>query len=271
MAGQPGTAFSVRFSRSPDGWWVEPIGARVIAFPARGKLVAFPSLRVAAGGIGEAQAGSPDADEVRLPAKATGPGLFAVRADGDSMDGGREPIRDGDWLVMRYARGEGIGAIEGRVALVHTADATDAYAYQVKRVVREGNGWTLRSDNPARPSFPASEKTVPIALLVEAIHPEALAPAPGTRIPEDQLAEKFGMQERPRSGRVEGHLFLFIDSKRAFVEPDRLKAPVPDRKPGETAFVLVRQRGRENGPWTYLGVGHWLDGESLWATPGPSP
>jgi superfamily II DNA or RNA helicase/diadenosine tetraphosphate (Ap4A) HIT family hydrolase len=264
-AGSPGTAFAVRFSRSPDGWWVEPVGAQVIAFPPRGKFVAFPSLRVAAGNAGTAQASSLEADEVRLPAKATGPGLFAVRADGDSMDGGKKPIRDGDWLVMRYARGESVSAIDGRVALVQTADATDANAYQVKRVVRDGNGWTLRSDNPARRSFPATEATVPVALLVETIHPEALGPRPGTVIPEEQLAEAFGLQERPRTGRVEGHLFLLVDKPGIFVAPDRLKWPVSDRRPGETALVLVRQSA--TAAWTYLGVGRWIGDEGVWATP----
>jgi hypothetical protein len=49
------------------------------------------------------------------------------------------------------------------------------------------------------------------------------------------------------------------------VAPDRLRWHVPDRRPGETAFVLVRGNAGED--WTYLGVGHWREDESAWATP----
>jgi hypothetical protein len=46
-AGHPGTRFEVRFSRSPDGWWIELRG-KVLALPARDPLVTYPSLRAAA-------------------------------------------------------------------------------------------------------------------------------------------------------------------------------------------------------------------------------
>jgi superfamily II DNA or RNA helicase len=191
--GQPGTAFHVRFDRSPDGWWVEPVEAQVLPLPRRGTVIAFPSLRAAAGATGHELSleSAPEAEWVSLPVKVQGEGLFAVRASGDSMDGGERPIRDGDWLVMRYARAAGIGAVEGKVALVQVP-APGGFEYQVKRIVREGEQWLLRSDNAAHPSYPATEDVVPIALLVDVILPERLGPATVERLPDEEAQKVFG-------------------------------------------------------------------------------
>lgn len=265
-AGRPGTAFFVRFSRSPDAWWVEPVGAEVVPMPARGRLVAFPDLRAAAGEPGPGQLHPPEAEEVLLPSEATGDGLFAVRAAGDSMDGGQNPIRDGDWLVMRYARGAGLPEVAGRVALVQSEDEHGAFALLVKRVTREADRWLLRPDNPLRPALPASERTTVIALLAGTVRPERLAPPPGALVPDADLAAAFGLGEPPRPGRrEEGHLFLLVETPGAFKVPDRLDWPVPDRRPAETAFVLVRAAPTD--PWRYLGVARWLEADHLWATP----
>lgn len=264
-AGNRGTAFQVRFSPSPDGWWVEPAGEHVLAIPARGAIRAFPTLQAAAGAAAGSLVAEPEADEVRLPVGSHGNEVFAVRASGDSMEGGPRPIRDGDWLVLRLARGAGLGAIAGRVALLQVEDGHGAFAYQIKRVVPDKQGWVLRSDNPARPSFPATEKTVPIAVLVETVRPEDLAPAPGTRLPDSELASKFALAVPPRTGRVEGHLFVLVEQPGQFVEPDRLKWAASDRRPAETAFVLARAPGERD--WIYVGLGRWVEDEQAWNVP----
>jgi hypothetical protein len=267
-AGRPGTAFRVRFTPGPDGWWVAPVDAEVIPLPRQGTLVAFPSLRAAAGAATHTLAleGAPEAERVSLPAQASGEGVFAVRASGDSMEGGERPIRDGDWLVMRYARAAGIGAVEGKVALVQVPDSA-GYGYQVKRVVREKDQWMLRSDNPARPSFEATENSVPIALLVEVIQPERLGPAVGERMTDEDVIKAFGLTAPPRTGRLAGHLFLCVTEKGLLIEPDRLKLRIEDRRPAETAFVLTRPSSEE--PWRYDGVARWLEEEDLWALSEP--
>src|SRR6185436_15777214 len=99
-AGRPGTRFQVQFSRSPDGWWVEPLG-KVLPLPARGRLLAYPSLRAAAGATADARPDAPDAEQVTLHVDGPTENVFAVRAAGDSMHGGKTPIGDGDWLVMK--------------------------------------------------------------------------------------------------------------------------------------------------------------------------
>jgi superfamily II DNA or RNA helicase/diadenosine tetraphosphate (Ap4A) HIT family hydrolase len=263
-AGTRGTAFRVRFFRSPDGWNVEPLG-QVIELPARGRVVAFPTLRVAAGAAGAPSAGAPEAEEVVLPVRNRGAELFAVRAAGDSMAGGADPIRDGDWLLFRYARGAGLGAVEGRVALVQVGDGSGDGAYQVKRIVRREERWLLASDNPAAPPFEAGERTVPIAVLAEHFAPEALAPEVGAHIEDGGIGKTFGLAAEPRDGlRIGGHLFVMVDGPGVLTAPDRIARPVAGRRPGETAFVLARGDGNT---WRYCGVGRWNEDERAWVVP----
>ena len=265
-AGHAGTRFEVRFSSSPDGWWIEPVG-KVLALATRGCIRSFPSLRAAAGLADGIRPDEPDASEATLPVDGETEELFAVRAAGDSMNGGNAPIADGDWLVMRWARGAGLGAVAGRVALVKTPDEHGGYAYQLKRVVQDQGTWWLRSDNPDGPSFPAAEGATPIALLVSHVQPEAMAPAVGQLIENDGLGPAFGLGEVVAGdrGRFEGHLFLFATERGRFTAPDRLEKVVSDRMPGETAFVLARPEGEAR--WRYCGVGRWVEDEEQWAIP----
>lgn len=272
-AGRPGTAFHVRFVPSPDGLWVEPArNAEVLSFPSRTLVTAYPSLRAAAGAaqrdsFADDEAGPESTGEtVTLPVSRPGERLFAVRASGSSMDGGSSPIRDGDWVVLRWARGEALKNLFAtrKVALVETAGSVGDGAYQLKRIVREGGRWLLRSDNPAVPDFEATDETVPIAVHVETVRPEDLGPAPGTEIPDDKLADAFGLHERPSAGRVEGHLFLLLEEKASLAAPDRVQIPIA-RNPGETAFVLTRSSSA--APWRYCGVGRWVEDEGLWSIP----
>ncbi|MBN1208210.1 MAG: DEAD/DEAH box helicase family protein [Myxococcaceae bacterium] len=268
QAGHPGTAFRVRFVPGPDGWWVEPVQAEVIPLMRPGTLVAFPSLRAAAGAASHAVAleSAPEAERIRLPITAQGEGLFAVRASGDSMEGGERPIRDGDWLVMRYARGVSASGVVGKVALVQVPDPA-GYAYQVKRLIREKDRWLLRSDNPARASFEAAEDVVPIALLVEIVPPERLGPERGAHLTDEQVMEAFGLEAAPKTGRRNGHLFLCVTRKEVLVEPARLDLGIADRRPAETAFVLTRSEPQ--GPWRYWGVARWREDEDRWALTEP--
>jgi superfamily II DNA or RNA helicase/diadenosine tetraphosphate (Ap4A) HIT family hydrolase/SOS-response transcriptional repressor LexA len=259
-AGKPGTAFDVRFERSPDGWWAEPVKRNVIEFPQRRGIVAYPDLRAAAG---HATAGSDTTQQTRvmLPVEQDNPEVFAVRVSGTSMDGGKAPMRDGDWAVMRLARSAPVSAMEDRVVLIELPGSQ----YQIKRLRKVDGHWRLASDNPAGPTFDASEDTVAIARLDQVIHPEDLGPAIGTVLSESELPGAFGLTElTARSGRHEGHLFVFIDHKGMLVAPDRVRFIAEPQRAGETAFVLSLN---PNGAFRYLGVGRWREAESSWQIP----
>lgn len=189
QAGQAetGSEGRVRFVRSPDAWWAEPVGvdsegegvgAAVIDLASR-RVRAYPTLRAAAGAIdAPEEAGVIEATWVEVTRDADwveSDEVFLVRVSGDSMHGGLRPIRNGDWVALRWARGVGLGALEGKVALVQVPDPIEGFGWQLKRIVREGTGWLLRSDNPDRKSFVASAETTAIATLVKVLSPEQVA------------------------------------------------------------------------------------------------
>lgn len=259
-AGRPGTDFRVRLRPTPDGWWIEPLGEVLTLAPERGRFVCFPTLKAAAGWQSAGNA-DPEAGEVLLPGPLAET-QFAVRVTGNSMDGGSSPLRDGDWAIFEWARGLGLGALEGRIALVGLGAEEVGPEFHIKRLGREGAGFVLRSDN--RDVEPRSaEGAVVYARLVRAVPPEALAPAEGA--PVVDLAGTFGLSASPSTpiSRVDGHLFLLAEGRDVLTAPDRWDLRVPDRRPGETAFVLARLDA--SGPWTYLGVGRWRDDEGAWA------
>ncbi|MCB9617775.1 MAG: DEAD/DEAH box helicase family protein, partial [Sandaracinus sp.] len=194
-AGQPGTAMQVRFEAGPDGWTVGPEqAAQVISFPRRA-IAAYPDLRAAAGHAADASL-APEATPVELPVDATDrQELFAVRVAGASMDGGRRPLRDGDWAVFRVARGVRAASMENRVALVQVPAETDAHGYLIKRIRRADGGWVLASDNPEGPTIAADESMVVVAKLERGFHPEELAPERGAQLTDDELAGAFGLSE----------------------------------------------------------------------------
>jgi hypothetical protein len=65
------------------------------------------------------------------------------------MDGGEQPIRDGDWPAFRWAHGKPSGAVEGRVELVATTPQWGTPDVLVKRLVRDGNGGrSFRTTSP---------------------------------------------------------------------------------------------------------------------------
>src|SRR5690606_24255200 len=85
------------------------------------------------------------------------------------------------------------------------------------------------------------------AIVEQAIRPEDIAPAVGERIADEDLPSAFNLttifrEERGSRSykRIDGHLFILIEQRGALIEPDRIRASVPDRRPGETAFVLTR-------------------------------
>ena len=262
-AGQPGTDFHIRFYAGPDGLWVEPLRATVVDIGTRGRIVAYPDLRVAAGQVGEASK-PPDTESTWLAYDNASPDLFAVRVAGTSMDGGPAPMRDGDWAVMRLSRGQPASALENRVVMVEVGSSDAAARYQIKRLRRGAGQWRLVSDNAEGPTIDAGSDMVVIARLESVISPSNLAPSVGTVLTESELASAFGLDElEPRSGRYQGHVFIVVTESGHLPEPDRVRwSSNVALNPSETAFVLGRTADEVG--YRYLGVAHQTTESGLW-------
>jgi len=265
-AGQPGTTHQVRFTPTADGWRVEPLEAvedRVVPLPRRGQVVGYPTLKAAAGfQLTEHPGQVVDGEVVRLPGEFA-PDELAVRVHGDSMSYGPEPDRgfdDGDWAVLRWAQSRGIEAHLDRVVLVERGHPLEA-RYLLKRLVRGRTGIVLRSYNPEVPDEPAGSDDHVIAAVTRRIRPEELAPEIGSS--GSTIAELFGLDQEPRSpgARVDGHLFLALDTPGQAIRPTSLVVRGAPPRASEPAYVCVRLGER----WVYRGVGRNRDG--TWTIP----
>ncbi len=295
-AGRAPRLFSVRFTPGARGWSCEPIETEAVPVlhpPAPGRLWAFPSMQAAAGwrtssdGSGQATASTVPANrpaithpdmvpqEVSLPGSFDRESTFAVRASGRSMDAPPAGIRDGDWLVMEWARHRSLAELAGRVVLVaRTGSAPEAPTFHLKRITLapeeaeqvadrhqarptsvKPSAILLASDNPEVTPSLAQPGDIPVAILLKAVQPESLGPAPNTVLALDGIPAAFGLKGtvRPPASRLEGHLFVLESAARS--EPG-------STSPAETAFLF--DAGEQADHWIYRGVARWNEADRRW-------
>lgn len=251
----------MRFVASHNGLWVEPVDGEVAPPAPLRTVVVYPELSAAAELAGSvAERG---ADRFWLPVDHAEPDQFAVRVSGTSMDGGSTLLRDGDWALFRIARAAPASSVANQVVLGQV-EGDAGPSWHIKRLMPEGRGWRLASDNPDGLSFVADEQQMNvIGQLEEVVHPADLAPPVGTVLAADELPLRFGLGSlEPRTGVWGGHRFLVVDQPGVLVAPDRLRADRP-RQSAETLYALAAL----DGGLRYLGVGHWRSDENAWAIP----
>ncbi|MBA5686119.1 DUF3427 domain-containing protein [Rugamonas apoptosis] len=159
----------------PDN--VIPIGPAAKASD-RVELPYFPNLKIACGHF---KTGTTDAEEYR----ALGPTYgrldperhFIARASGNSMNGGKHPIQDGDYLLLEFITPTRAGAITGAVMAIERQDETgEGNQYLLRTVVKSPEGgYILRANNPDYEDLPATEDMRTLARLKDVINPLDLA------------------------------------------------------------------------------------------------
>jgi SOS-response transcriptional repressor LexA len=114
------------------------------------ELAYFPSLKIACGHFRTSHA---DYEEYRSLGQDYGsldPARhFLARASGSSMNGGKQPIQDGDYLLLEVISSESAGKITGDVMAIERQDETGDNQYLLRKVLKDPNGqYRLRAHNP---------------------------------------------------------------------------------------------------------------------------
>lgn len=254
-------------SMTPESgaWKVAPVQTQALLQSKLTRVRAFPSLRAAvdAARLAGKSARGRSVEWLHLPLMEEGEGLFAVRAPLEVQEGSRQPIRAGDWLVMRYVRSGEADVLEGDVGLIRVELRDEVHDLMV--VSRNGE-WRAPPGSTLRPISLSTEQD-PVALLVESVAPERLGPERGASLAPQRMMEAFGLEGIPTTGRHGGHLFLCISEKGALVEPDRIHQDIADPRPAETAFVLMSHEPQRT--WRYWGVAGWSPEEQCWVLSQP--
>ncbi len=150
-------------------------GAKILPFPppaavddAEGTEVPyFPDLRIACGHF---RSGRTDVETTyRVP---PGHGSvdptrhFVARATGNSMNGGKNPVRDGDYLLLELVDPSKAGSITGSVMAIERQDASGDDQYVLRLITKQPDGrYVLKAANPDYPDFEANDEMRPLARL----------------------------------------------------------------------------------------------------------
>ncbi|EGV29634.1 type III restriction protein res subunit [Thiorhodococcus drewsii AZ1] len=91
---------------------------------------------------------------------------FVARAVGDSMNGGKQPIRDGDYLLLELLDPSRAGSITGSLVVIERQDVSGEDQYLLRRVTKGESGqYVLRAANPDYPNVEATEDLRTLAQL----------------------------------------------------------------------------------------------------------
>jgi hypothetical protein len=131
---------------------------------------------------------------------------FIARATGNSMDGGKNPVRDGDYLLLELISPTRAGSITGNVVAIERQDEAGDNQYLLRVVTKTRDGrYMLKANNPAYEDMPATDDMRTLARLRSVIDPLDLAV--GQAFQREDIPALFGETFNPGNWNV-GHVTL---------------------------------------------------------------
>lgn len=189
----------------------EPEAGNVVPFPAKRRDVVelpyFPNLKIACGHF---KTGRTDSEEHRTLPQAYGPldpsRHFIARATGNSMDGGKNPVNDGDYLLLELMSPTRAGSITGNVVAIERQDEAGDNQYLLRVVTKTRDGqYVLKANNPAYEDMPATDEMRTLARLRGVVDPLDLAV--GQSFQREEIPPLYSEVFNPGSWNV-GHVTL---------------------------------------------------------------
>ncbi len=216
----------------------------VIPFPhlkqPRTVVPYFPNLKIACGHF---KTGRTDAEEYRSLGKEYGPldpqRHFIACASGNSMEGGKNAIRDGDYLLLELISPSRAGSITGNVVAIERQDQSGDSQYLLRVVTRKSDGsYLLKANNPDYEDMLADESMRTLARLKAIVDP--LEFAVGHSFMREEIPVLFGAEFNPGNWNA-GHVVL-------------------NEGKVQVLLVTINKQGKAED---HRYVDHWLDGHTL--------
>jgi len=210
----------------------------------RTELPYFPNLLIACGHF---KTGRADAEEHRSLGAGHGkldPARhFIARATGNSMDGGKNPIHDGDYLLLELVSPQSAGSITGTVMAIERQDEAGDNQYLLRVVTKGPDGrYILKANNPAFEDLEATEAMHTIARLRAVLDPLELAV--GDSLMREEIPALFGESFNPGNWNS-GHVVL-------------------GKQKAHVLFVTLNKQGKAED---HRYLDHWIDNHSFhWQT-----
>ncbi|PXX89127.1 DEAD/DEAH box helicase [Marinobacter vulgaris] len=179
--------------------------------PMGTELPYFPSLRIACGHFKNSQAEEPEYRSIGMGHGRIEPNRhFIARASGDSMNGGKHPVQDGDYLLLEQINPDQAGSITGNTLAIERLDEAGDTQYLLRTVRKSSDGeYILEAANPDYKDIVVtpelSDQFRTFARLDGVVDP--LEMVLGQEIPREEIPELFGETFNPGNWQS-GHVFL---------------------------------------------------------------
>jgi SOS-response transcriptional repressor LexA len=186
--------------------------AKILPFPTAKQrqtveLPYFDDLRIACGHFRTSSAEVMEHRALPLSYGQLDPARhFIARASGNSMNGGKQPIRDGDFLLLELLTGNNAGSNNGRTVAIERQDEYGDNQYLLRVVHKQGSGhYVLKANNPDYEDLLADASMRTLARLKQIIDPLDLAV--GQAFMREEIPPLFGEMFNPGSWNS-GHVVL---------------------------------------------------------------
>lgn len=135
----------------------------------------FSDLRIACGHFRTSSHETEEIEQIALPEKygKLDPAKhFIARAIGNSMNGGKHPIQDGDYLLLEHITSNNAGSISNQIVAIERQDVSGDDQYLLRYVTKLGQGqYELIAQNTDYEPMMATEEMTTFARLKEVIDP----------------------------------------------------------------------------------------------------
>jgi superfamily II DNA or RNA helicase/SOS-response transcriptional repressor LexA len=130
---------------------------------------------------------------------------FIARAHGNSMNGGKNPICDGDYLLLEAITSSSAGHISDRIIAIERQDTFGEDQYLLRTIRKEADGrYLLDAQNPDYETMPATEDMRTFARFLSIVDPADMLLH--QRIYKQDVAEAFGMEYKEGLWKLSGHV-----------------------------------------------------------------
>lgn len=235
--------------------------SNVIPFPqklvTRTELPYFPNLKIACGHFRTASSEETEHRSLGAKYERLDPARhFIARASGNSMNGGKNPIQDGDYLLLELVSPNSAGSITGSVMAIERQDEFGDNQYLLRAVTKAAGGtYVLKAFNPDYKDMTATDDMRTLARLKEIIDPLELEV--GQSFMREQIPALFDEPFNAgnwHSGHVslaskKAHILLVTLNKQGKVEEQRYIDHWIDERhfhwQSQNATTPISKRGRE--------------------------
>ncbi len=155
------------------------------------------------------------------------------------MNGGKNPVLDGDYLLLEHVSPTKAGSISGSTMAIERADDQGDYEYLLRVVTKNAAGqYILKANNPEYEDLIQTEEMLPRARLKAVVDPLDLKL--GHSFGRQEIPALFGEEFNPGNWNV-GHVAL-------------------DHKKAHVLFVTLNKQGKAE---EHRYHDHWIDERTL--------